>query len=55
MNKRGSKDNTKSWLSNWENGICIPWFISIKVCVHACICISTEKGINIKNDNSGLS
>lgn len=55
VSKRGSKNNTKVWLSNWKNGTAIYYSdsISIKVSVCACTGVNTEK--SMKNKNSGLS
>lgn len=54
VSKRGSKDDTRVWLSNWKNEIVIYKHDSIhtKVRVCASLGISIEKGM--KND-SGLS
>lgn len=54
VSKRGSKDDTRVWRSNWKTGIAIYKYDSIHIKVHVCasLGISTEKCV--KND-SGLS
>ena len=54
VSKRGSKDDTRVWRSNWKNGITIYKYDSIhmNVCVYGSLGISTEKGVK---SETGLS